>query len=67
MYCSEGLIKVEKWKEGLVNNSMLHMLRDGTLFKKMSKLANLVFLKKCGFFYSKVFCRGEGESSSIFN
>jgi hypothetical protein len=46
---------------------MLQVLGDGTLFKKMSKLANLIYQRKRGFFYLKVFYRGEGQNSNTFN
>jgi hypothetical protein len=41
------------------------MSRDGTLFKKMSKLASFAYQRKCAFFYLKVFCKSERQSSSL--
>jgi hypothetical protein len=46
---------------------MLQVSRDGSLFKKMSKLVSLGHQGKRRFFYLKVFYKGEGQSSSTFN
>jgi hypothetical protein len=41
---------------------MLQVSRDGTLFKRMSKLASLGYQRDCEFFYLKVFCRKKGKA-----
>jgi hypothetical protein len=51
---------------------MLQVSRDGTLFKRMSKLASLSYQRECGFFYSKVFYKvhliesiNEGQKNAL--
>jgi hypothetical protein len=51
--------------EGPINNSMLQMLGDQTLFKRMSKLVSLAYQKKHRFFYLKVFCKKERQNSKV--
>jgi hypothetical protein len=41
---------------------MLQLLRDGTLFKRMSKLASLGYQRECKFLYSKIFYREKGKA-----
>ncbi len=40
----------QKCGEAPVNNSMLQVSRSGTLFKRMSKLVNLVYKRNLGSF-----------------
>jgi hypothetical protein len=42
-YFYQVKVKPLKCEERLVNNSMLQMSKDGTVFKRMFKFANLVY------------------------